>query len=122
MALFAVSCYVLPAVYNAQFLSIEKTTSLAEPVNHELLASMRSGAAGQFTGVPARPAHENDAIPKIAPKWLKHDRQVRKNQNSSLDKLAVSCEAMAVSAGRSSLNFFIIEKFLCFSVLLDAII
>jgi len=54
----------------------EKTTSLAEPVNQELLASMRSGAAGQFTGVPSRPAHENDAIPKIAPKWLKHDRQV----------------------------------------------
>lgn len=74
--LFAVSSYALTDVYNAQFLSIEKTTSLAEPVNHELLASMRSGAAGQFTGVPARPAHENDAIPKIAPKWLKHDRQV----------------------------------------------
>lgn len=26
--------------------------------------------------MPKRPAHENDAIPRVAPKWLKHDRQV----------------------------------------------
>lgn len=29
-----------------------------------------------LTGVQRRPPQENDAIPKIAPKWLKHDRQV----------------------------------------------
>jgi hypothetical protein len=23
-----------------------------------------------------RPAHKNDAVPRVAPKWLKHDRQV----------------------------------------------
>lgn len=37
---------------------------------------MRQGTATNFSGVPSRPTHENDAIPKIAPKWLKHDRQV----------------------------------------------
>lgn len=30
----------------------------------------------KLTGIPARKPHENDAIPKIAPKWLKHDKQV----------------------------------------------
>jgi len=34
------------------------------------------GASTNFGGVPNRPKHENDAIPKIAPKWLKYDRQV----------------------------------------------
>ena len=29
-----------------------------------------------LTGIPARQVQENDAIPKIAPKWLKYDRQV----------------------------------------------
>lgn len=37
---------------------------------------MRDGMAGTLDGVPKRVDHENDAIPKIAPKWLKHDRQV----------------------------------------------
>ena len=37
---------------------------------------MRSGAATGLTGMPQRPAQINDAVPKIAPKWLKHDRQV----------------------------------------------
>lgn len=41
-----------------------------------MLDSMRLGATMSYSGVPARPAHENDSIPKIAPKWLKHDRQV----------------------------------------------
>ena len=57
-------------------LCTEKTTSLSEPPNVDMLASMRQGAASSFTGVPSRPAHENDAVPKIAPKWLKHDRHV----------------------------------------------
>jgi hypothetical protein len=30
----------------------------------------------KLTGIPARKPQENDAIPKIAPKWLKHDKQV----------------------------------------------
>ena len=37
---------------------------------------MREGEPMKLTGVPARKAHENDAIPKIAPKWLKYDKQV----------------------------------------------
>lgn len=55
---------------------LEKTTSLAENVNPDLLASMREGAPMAMTGMPARRPQENDAIPKIAPKWLKYDRQV----------------------------------------------
>jgi len=39
---------------------------------------MRDGLAGSLGGVPKRLDHENDAIPKIAPKWLKYDRQVLK--------------------------------------------
>ena len=39
---------------------------------------MRDGDPMKLTGIPARKAHENDAIPRIAPKWLKHDKQVRK--------------------------------------------
>lgn len=38
---------------------------------------MREGDPLKLTGIPARKAHENDAIPKIAPKWLKYDKQVR---------------------------------------------
>ena len=30
----------------------------------------------QYTGIPQRKPQENDSIPKIAPKWLKYDRQV----------------------------------------------
>lgn len=41
-----------------------------------ILTSMQMGAPQALTGVPRRPAQENDAIPKVAPKWLKHDRQV----------------------------------------------
>ncbi len=42
----------------------------------ELIRSMRDGDPMKLTGVPARKPQENDAIPKIAPKWLKHDKQV----------------------------------------------
>ena len=49
---------------------------MQESVNADLIASMRSGMATGLTGMPQRPKHENDSIPKIAPKWLKHDRQV----------------------------------------------
>ena len=54
----------------------EKTTVLNETVDPELLQSMREGVPGQLEGVPQRQDQENDAIPKIAPKWLKFDRQV----------------------------------------------
>lgn len=37
---------------------------------------MREGGAAGLSGMPQRPKQENDSIPKIAPKWLKHDRQV----------------------------------------------
>jgi len=54
----------------------EKTTALQEAIDQELLRSMREGDPFKLTGIPARKAHENDAIPKIAPKWLKYDKQV----------------------------------------------
>jgi hypothetical protein len=37
---------------------------------------MREGQPLALTGIPQRRPQENDAIPKIAPKWLKYDRQV----------------------------------------------
>ena len=37
---------------------------------------MREGMPGSLQGVPTRKPQINDAIPAIAPKWLKHDRQV----------------------------------------------
>ena len=53
--------------------------NLQENVDPELLRSMREGVPMQLTGIPVRRDHENDAIPKIAPKWLKYDRQVSNN-------------------------------------------
>lgn len=59
------------------YIQIEKTTNLQENVNPSLIQSMREGNPLKLTGIPQRPPQENDAIPKIAPKWLKHDKQVR---------------------------------------------
>ena len=59
---------------------VEKTTTLREAVDPELLRSMREGVPQDLTGVPKREKQENDAIPKVAPKWLKHDRQVSRIQ------------------------------------------
>jgi len=56
----------------------EKTTNLQENIDDTMLTSMREGAATGLTGMPQRPSQANDAIPKIAPKWLKHDRHVLK--------------------------------------------
>lgn len=39
---------------------------------------MREGLPAGLDGVPTRKPQVNDAIPKIAPKWLKYDRQVLK--------------------------------------------
>lgn len=50
--------------------------NLQENVDPELLTSMREGLAGSLSGVPTRKPQVNDAIPAIAPKWLKYDRQV----------------------------------------------
>lgn len=53
----------------------EKTTYIQEPINDELLQSMKSGGGPTLRGTQ-RPKQENNAIPRVAPKWLKHDRQV----------------------------------------------
>ena len=54
----------------------EKTRALKENTDKELLKSMYEGNPLKLTGIPTRQTIENDAIPKIAPTWLKHDRQV----------------------------------------------
>lgn len=68
-------------IYNFRF-SVEKTSNIQENVDPVLLESMREGMAGTLEGVPKRQDQENDSIPKIAPKWLKHDRQVSFNSCS----------------------------------------
>jgi hypothetical protein len=54
---------------------LEKTKFIEEPVDETLLQSMREGRPLRMP-VPERPAPENDGVPRIAPQWLKHDRQV----------------------------------------------
>jgi len=54
----------------------EKTVNLSENVDPNLLTSMREGVPMPLAGIASRREQENDAIPKIAPKWLKYDRQV----------------------------------------------
>jgi len=51
----------------------EKTTNLQEPIDDQLLASMKSQGAPTLQGTQ-RPKQINNAIPRVAPKWLKHDR------------------------------------------------
>lgn len=67
------------------FLSAEKTVTLKEDIDYNLLRSMREGEPMAMSGTQRRPPQENDAIPKVAPKWLKHDRQV-----SALTDVALS--------------------------------
>jgi hypothetical protein len=50
--------------------------NLQENVDPELLSSMREGVPMPLDRIGTRKDQENDAIPKIAPKWLKYDRQV----------------------------------------------
>lgn len=54
----------------------ERSVTLKEPTDDTMLRSMQEGAPQALTGVPRRPAQQNDAIPRVPPKWLKHDRQV----------------------------------------------
>jgi hypothetical protein len=42
---------------------------------------MREGVPTGLDGIPTRKPQVNDAIPKIAPKWLKYDRQVSTDFN-----------------------------------------
>lgn len=53
----------------------EKPTIYKENVDPNLLRSMREGEPLKFRDFIKRPKTKNDAIPKQAPKWLKHDRQ-----------------------------------------------
>ena len=57
------------------FWIIEKTVNLQENVNPDLLNSLREPTRITGTNI-SRKEQANDAIPLIAPKWLKYDRQV----------------------------------------------
>ena len=48
--------------------------NLAENVNPDLIATMTQGVPSQLSGVRGRGAQAQEAIPAIAPKWLKYDR------------------------------------------------
>ena len=48
--------------------------NLAENVNPDLIATMTQGVPSQLSGVVGRGGQAQDAIPAIAPKWLKYDR------------------------------------------------
>jgi hypothetical protein len=52
----------------------EKTVNLQENVNPDLIASMTQGVPSQLSGVRGRGEQAQEAIPAIAPKWLKYDR------------------------------------------------
>jgi len=52
----------------------EKTVNLQENVNPDLIATMTQGVPSQLSGVRGRGSQAQEAIPAIAPKWLKYDR------------------------------------------------
>jgi hypothetical protein len=91
-------------IYNLRIYS-EKTTALNETVDPELLSSMRDGTAGQLEGVPKRLTQENDSIPKIAPKWLKYDRQVSLNLQFALVIMIAGIESAIVASTFFSFNY-----------------
>ena len=72
MAPFVVS--IISQIFSKCHSYLEKTSNILESVDPDLVTSMRDGLAGSLGGVPKRQDHVNDAIPKIAPKWLKYDR------------------------------------------------
>jgi hypothetical protein len=57
-------------------LNSEKTVSLQDNVDPDLLRTMKDGPYIEPSLAASRKQHANDAIPAIAPKWLKYDRQV----------------------------------------------
>jgi hypothetical protein len=58
------------------FFILESVKTMKEPIDHELLRSMREGDPGRITGVPGREEEAMyESIPRIPPKWLEHDRK-----------------------------------------------
>lgn len=56
--------------------SLEKTQNLQTNVDASLVKSMREGVSAEPSQVVKRVDEVQDAIPKIAPRWLKYDKQV----------------------------------------------
>jgi hypothetical protein len=54
----------------------EKTNYLKEEITPEGLQTLKDTCAQSMFVAQPRATQENDAVPKIAPKWLKYDRQV----------------------------------------------
>ena len=48
--------------------------NLQENVNPDLIATMTQGVPSQLSGVQGRTNQAQEAVPAIAPKWLKYDR------------------------------------------------
>jgi len=66
---------------------------------------MRDGTAGQLDGIPKRNTQENDSIPKIAPKWLKYDRQVSLNLEFALVIMIGGIKSAIVASTFFSFNY-----------------
>ena len=60
----------------SNYIQTETTKTIQEPINQDLIASMKEGVPKTLEGVPKREEPENEGIPKIPPKWLKYDRKV----------------------------------------------
>jgi hypothetical protein len=58
----------------------EKTNAWKENIDPNILQSMREGEPIKLNNFMKRPNIVNDAIPQIAPQWLKHDRQALRFQ------------------------------------------
>jgi len=52
----------------------EKTSYLKEDISPEALQTMKDTMSQSAKMSQPRAVQENDGVPRVAPKWLKHDR------------------------------------------------
>jgi len=52
----------------------EKTSYLKEDVSPDMLQTMKDSCSQAGRTMQQRTVQENDGVPRVAPKWLKHDR------------------------------------------------
>ena len=60
----------------SNYVQTETTKTLKEPIDQNLIGSMKEGNPKTLEGVPKREEPENEGIPRLPPKWLKYDRKV----------------------------------------------
>jgi len=56
------------------FRTVEKTSYLKEDVSPDMLQTMKDSCSQAGRTMQQRTVQENDGVPRVAPKWLKHDR------------------------------------------------